>query len=181
MGLRSKVVAILPKELRAELDKRLIDGGFSNYRGLEAWLAKNGYQISRGSLQRYGSDFEDSLVAIRLATQHSKAIVEAAPDREGSMNSALMSLIQTRLIDVLGGNAAIDDVTLARFAQAVAHLGKATVQQKRWAEDMRQRLESEKRTADGRISAIAREGGLSEEAAGRIRAALLDINPLRTV
>jgi hypothetical protein len=107
--------------------------------------------------------------------------VEASPDREGSMNNALMSLIQTRLIDVLGGNAAIDDVTLARFAQAVAHLGKATVQQKRWAEDMRERLENEKRAAGEKIEEITRDGGLSAEAARAIRAALMGINPLGTV
>jgi hypothetical protein len=181
MGLRSKVVTILPKELRAELDKRLIDNSFSDYRGLEEWLQARGYQISRGSLQRYGSDFEDRLAAISRATQQAKSIVEASPDREGSMNNALMSLIQTRLIDVLGGNAAIDDVTLARFAQAVAHLGKATVQQKRWAEDMRERLENEKRAAGEKIEEITRDGGLSAEAARAIRAALMGINPLGTV
>ncbi len=178
MGLRSKVVTILPKDLRAELNKRLIDNSFSDYRGLEEWLRAKGYQISRGSLQRYGSDFEDRLAAISRATQQAKSIVEASPDRQGSMNSALMSLIQTRLIDVLGGSAAIDDVTLARFAQAVAHLGKATVQQKRWEEDMRARLENEKRAASGKIDEIGRQHGLSAEAEQAIRAAILGINPL---
>ncbi len=181
MGLRSKVVTILPKELRAELDKRLIDNAFSDYTGLEEWLRAKGYRISRASIQRYGSDFEDRLAAISRATQQAKSIVEASPDREGSMNNALMSLIQTRLIDVLGGNEDIDDVTLARFAQAVAHLGKATVQQKRWAEDMRERLENEKRAADKTISEIAHAGGLAPEAAQAIRNALMGINPLGTL
>jgi len=68
IGLRSKVVTILPKELRAEPDKRLIGSAFSNYRSLVEWLQVKGYRISRASLQRYGS----SLAAISRWTKQVK-------------------------------------------------------------------------------------------------------------
>jgi hypothetical protein len=174
MGLRSQVLRILPKELRAELDTRLIDSAFSDYRGLVEWLQAKGYRLSRHSLQRYGSD----LAAISRATRQLKSIMS---DHEGSMNDALISLIQSRLFDVLVESEHIESGQLMNFARAITELGRATVQQKKWAEDFRERLENQKRAAGEKIKEIARNGGLSAEAEKAIRATLMGINPLRTL
>ena len=174
MGLRSKVLRILPKELRAELDTRLIDSAFSDYRGLAEWLRAKGYQISRHSLRRYGSD----LSAISRATKQLKSIMS---DREGSMNDALIVLIRSRLFDVLVESEHIEGGQLMQFARAITELGRATVQQKKWAEDFHERLVNQKRAAAQKIEEIARKSGLSAEAERAIRAALRGINPLGTV
>lgn len=174
MGVRSKVVTVLPRDVQRELDRRLIDGSFSNYRGLAKWLGEKGFEISRGSLQRYGSSLEHSLARIKRVTEQAKSVVESgAGDRVGSLNDALVSLVQSHLFEALADADDIDETSLTRFARAIADLGRATVMQKRFAELMRQRLGA---VGDVVGKQVAR-GGLSPEAASAIRAALLAAEP----
>ena len=79
---RSEVVTALPMELREQLDQKLVSGSFSDYRGLEAWLATQGFRISRGSLQRYGSAFERRMKTISIATKQAHACPGQAGSRE---------------------------------------------------------------------------------------------------
>jgi Bacteriophage Mu, Gp27 len=174
MGVRSKVVTVLPRDVQGELDRRLIDGSFSNYRGLAKWLAQKGFQISRGSLQRYGSSLERSLARIKRVTEQAKSVVESsAGDRRGSLNDALVSLVQSHLFGALAETEDIDETSLTRFARAIADLGRASVMQKRFAELMRQRLAAVGVT----VGEQAARGGLSPEAEQAIRAALLAAEP----
>ncbi len=177
---RSKVVTALPVELREQLDQKLITGSFSDYRGLEAWLGEQGFRISRGSLQRYGSAFERRMKTISIATKQAHALAEAAPDREGAMTDALVRLVQEKIFGVLVEAEGIEDGQLTRIARAIADLGRATISQKKWAEEMRERLEKQKRAANEKIEGIKRTGGLSDEAYEAMRALLLDIDPTVT-
>jgi hypothetical protein len=178
MGRRSKVVTVLPEEMRAQLDERLVKGSFADYQGLSDWLAEHGYQISRGSLQRYGSAFERRMKTISIATKQAHALAEASPDREGSMTDALVRLVQERIFSVLVEAEDIEDGQLTRVARAIADLARATVSQKRWAEEMRDRLDKQKLVAGQRIDEIKQAGGLSGEAYDTIRAVLLGIDPM---
>jgi Protein of unknown function (DUF3486) len=45
MGIRSKV-AKLPASVRAELDRRIVEGAFSGYQPLAEWLQAQGYRIA---------------------------------------------------------------------------------------------------------------------------------------
>jgi len=58
-------------------------------------------------------------------------------------------------------------------------LRRASVQQEKWAENFRERLENQKRAARKKIEEITRNGGLSAISQEAIRAALTDINALR--
>jgi Protein of unknown function (DUF3486) len=180
MGQRSKVLTALPKELREQLDQRLVKGSFTGYRELEAWLATQGFRISRGSLQRYGSAFERRVKTISIATQQARALAEASPDREGSMTDALVRLVQEKIFGVLVEAEDIEDGQLTRIARAIADLGRATISQKRWAEEMRARLDEQKRAAGEKMDDLKRTGGLSDESYEAIRAVLLDIDPIAT-
>jgi Protein of unknown function (DUF3486) len=177
---RSKVVTALPKELRDQLDQRLVKGSFTGYRELETWLGTQGFRISRGSLQRYGSAFERRIKTIGIATQQARALAEASPDREGSMTDALARLVQEKLFGVLVETEEIEDGQLTRIARAIADLGRATISQKRWAEEMRARLEEQKRAAGDTVDEIKRKGGLDDETYDAIRAVLLGIDPITT-
>ena len=66
MGIRSKV-AKLPASVRAELDRRIVEGAFSGYQALAEWLQAQGYQIADDSVQRYGARLRRQLDAINLA------------------------------------------------------------------------------------------------------------------
>lgn len=177
MGQRSKVVTALPKELRDQLDQKLVSGSFSDYRGLEAWLDTQGFKISRGSLQRYGSAFERRIKTIAIATQQARALAEASPDREGSMTDALARLVQEKMLSVLVEAEDIEDGQLTRMARAIADLGRATISQKRWSEEVRERLDKQKRAADQKMVELKSAGGISDEAYDKMRAILLDIDP----
>jgi hypothetical protein len=177
MGRQSKIKK-LPRPVREELDRRLVEQGFAGYRGLEAWLFARGYQITKSALQRYGANFESSLAGIKLATEQAKAIISASPDDEATVNDALVRLVQSKLHNLLI-EVDLDEPNLARIARAVADLGRATIGQKKWAQEMRERLDKEKTTAAEKIGAVTKAAGLSDEAEAKIRAALFGINPMR--
>ena len=177
MSQRSKILTVLPPKVRAQLDKRLVEGAFADYEGLSRWLAEQGFIISRASLQRYGSRFEQRVQAVTLATQQASALAQASPDHNGAMADALTRLVQEKLFSVLVEADDIGDNQLARIARAVADLGRTTVQQKRWSEDARERLERQKSAAQSRLGDIEQRGGLTPEAADQIRAILLGIDP----
>lgn len=54
MGARSSVYS-LPEAVRAELDRRLRASGFGDYSGHEAWVAAQGFVVSRAAIHRYAA------------------------------------------------------------------------------------------------------------------------------
>lgn len=171
MPQRSKVLT-LPDEVKAELDKRLIGCGFADYVGLAGWLKDQGFEISRSAIHRYGQEFESRLGAIRIATEQARAIVQAAGDEEGSMNEALIRLVQQEAFNVLVGlNDEDKNALLPKIGIMVAKLSRAAVDQKKWAQEVARKVE----TAAKDVEKIARSGGLSEEKAEQIRRKILGI------
>ncbi|KAF0205527.1 MAG: hypothetical protein FD173_970 [Gallionellaceae bacterium] len=149
MGKRSKVEQ-LPKPFKEWLDKALVEGNFSDYKLLEAELKAHGCDISRSSLHRYGQRFEERIKTLKLVTEQARAVVAAAPDEDGAVNDALVRLTQEKLFDVLMKiEVDPENVDLAKLAKAVAELGKASVMQKRWQQEARQKALSEAANAVG--------------------------------
>ncbi|MGH7838547.1 MAG: DUF3486 family protein, partial [Candidatus Binataceae bacterium] len=185
MPRRSKVITLLPEELRKELDDRLIKGSSSDYLGLEAWLRRRGFQISRASINRYGHDLEQRAQTIALATRQARAITEATPDDEIAMGDALVRLVQERIFavlvdsDLLLESGKLDMADLSRLSTAIGELDHVTITQRRWASETRGRLEEQKKSADKEIAKLTQSRGLSHDAADKIRTCLLEIDPLR--
>lgn len=94
-------IARWPAELRAELDRRLVSGGFRDYRGLSRWLEGRGYEISPTALNHYAHRFEQRLDAVRLATAQARAIVETAGGDDDRINRALARLVQTAMFEAV--------------------------------------------------------------------------------
>lgn len=139
MPARSKIT-LLPPEIKAELDRRLITGAFAGYDALAEWLAAQGVEISRSAVHRYGQEFESRCEAIKVATEQAKAIVSVVGDDEGNMNEALIRLIQQLSFDILIKNQD-EDMTalLPKMGVMVAKLSKASVDQKKWQRDTREK------------------------------------------
>lgn len=158
----------LPPKVKAWLDRALADKGFQGYRALEEELRARGYAISKSAIQRYGKDFEDRLSSLKLATEQAKAIVDAAPDEEGATNEAMMRLVQEKLFAAL---MAVDGnkIDLAKFARAIADLGRATVTQKRFVVEAR---EQARKDAAQAVDVVAKKHGISDEARAAMRAEL---------
>lgn len=166
MPPRSKV-ASLPKAVKAWLDKALAENNFSEYETLATELLAQGFAISKSALHRYGQDFESKLSALKVASEQARAVVAAAPDEEGAVNEALMRLVQEHLFKLLMTDG--DNMDLPKVAKAVAELGKASVVQKKWQAEWREKTEA----AAARVEKIAKKGGLNQATVDELRREIL--------
>jgi len=166
MPPRSKVTS-LPKAVKAWLDKALAENNFSEYETLSIELSAKGFAISKSALHRYGQDFESKLSALKLASEQATAVVEAAPDKEGAVNEALMRLVQEHLFKLLMTEGKTFD--LPKIAKAVAELGKASIVQKKWQAEYQEKAEA----AAARVEKIAKKGGLNQATVDEIRREIL--------
>lgn len=170
MAPRSKI-SKLPAGTKEWLHAALADNGCSDYQWLSDELKAKGFDISRSAVHRYGQEFEDRLMAIKIATEQAKAITEAAPDDSGAMNNALISLVQQKAFNVLVNmeeGASIKDIGLM-----VARLSNATVKQKQFAAEVREQIRAEERAlAAEEATTAAKDGGASPEVITKIREVL---------
>jgi hypothetical protein len=137
MPARSKIT-MLPEEIKAEVNRRLIAGSFADYAALAEWLQEQGFEISRSAIHRYGQEFEAKCEAIKIATEQAKAIVGVVGDDEGNM--ALIRLIQQLSFDILvkSQDGDLGDI-LPKMGVMVAKLSKASVDQKKWQRDIKEK------------------------------------------
>lgn len=185
MPSRSKV-AKLPPEIRAWLDRAIVEKNFAGYELLAGEankrLAEHGYEIrlSRSGTHRYGQNLERKLAAIKASTEAAALIAAEAPDDADQRSAAVISLIQTEVFDVLVGlqDAADADPMrraklLSTVAKNVATLTRASITQKRHEIETRAKVAS---AADA-AARIAKKGGLSAGAVDTIRREILGIAP----
>lgn len=169
---RRSSVATLPAAVKGWLDKALVENGFGGYEVLAAELKNRGFVISKSSLHRYGQQFDGALAAMKEATEQAKAIVEACPDDAGTMNDALIRLVQEKIFKILmnaGFNA--DEKSFPKLGKLAAELGKASVSAKKFMADVREKAQK----AVEAVSKVARKGGLSDDAVRAIEETILGI------
>lgn len=132
MPAQSKIAA-LPEDVRAELDRRLIAGGFSDYRGLADWLSENGCEISHVAVHRHGQEVQRQIEMIRLATDNAKALRDATGDDTDALADGAMRMIQAQMWKVLAAGGEGDVRALSQAARALADTARAsvTIQQER--------------------------------------------------
>lgn len=169
----------LPDDLRAALNARLVAQGFADYSGFANWinqaLEERGLvlRVSRSAIHRHGQQFEEKLEVMRIATEQAKAIAAGASDDAGAMNEALIRLVQTKMFEALMNVEQEED--LGKIGVAIAHLSRASVTQKKWADEVRAKLEAQKQAAAAKVEAIAKTRGLTADVAALIRAEILGI------
>ena len=171
---RRSSIETLPAELKAWLDGALVAGGFADYRELAAELTARGYPRSKSAVHRYGEKFEERIAQLKVATEQARAIVTASPDDEGAMADALMRLVQERMFTVLRElevDPAEHTLNLPKAARAIADLARASVTQKKWVSEVREKT----RAAAESVEQLAAKGGLSADAVQAIRREILGI------
>lgn len=172
-------VALLPDEIRRELDARLVAGAFAGFDALSEWLETQGYELSKSTLHRHGQKLKRRLEAIQASTQAAQTLADATPDEAGALSSAVLSLVQTEMFNLLVNLQEADDAAdagdrvklLGNAAHAMADLARASLKQKEWAGKVRERAEA----AAAAVEKITRKGGLSADAANEIRREILGI------
>jgi hypothetical protein len=169
----------LPKEIREELDSRIVKKGFAGYRELSAWLREEGFEIRKSAIHNHGQKLEQRLKAIKLATEEARAIVAASPDDDNAMNDALVRLVQDRLFTFLVDLELedIDAVKLSKVSRGIADVARASISQKKYMQEVRERVKAGVAKTSEAVAVAERGGGISPEAGKAIRDALLGIEP----
>jgi hypothetical protein len=177
VGQRSKI-SRLPPEIRDALEKAIIDRDFSEYEQLEIWLTEQGFPVGKSSIHRHGTQLERKIASIKASTAAARAIVEAAPDEQDNMSAAVMRMVQDQLFGIMvalkdaeGAEPAEAAKMLARIAESLAALSRASIAQKKFATEVKQRAEAAASAAEK----IASKGGLSADAVAAIRSSILGI------
>lgn len=178
---KRSVIEGLPEEDRKWLEGQLVARNFGDYEKLEELLAERGITLGKSSIHRYGQKLERKLAAIKASTQAAQAIAAAAPDDADLRSSAVMSMVQTEVFDVLvelqEAESQDDPVErvklLGRVAKSIAELSRASVNQKKWQkaiEDKVREQERERAAIQGQNAAeeFARAEGLGADQVARI-------------
>lgn len=173
MPARSKVLS-LPANVKAELDRRLVDGGFQDYEGLSAFLAEQGFEVSASAVHRYGQSFEKQVQALKVASGQAQVAVEALGDDEDALGQALTGIAKQKLLNLLiDFEMDAEAVDLKELTLAISRVTNSGVRVKQMAAQVRERASS---TAD-EVDDVVRAAGLSDGAAADIRAKILGIAP----
>lgn len=154
MGRRSKVDG-LPAGLKAELERLLLDQSHGGYDALATWLAEQGYQIGKSSLHRHDARLHATMGRIRAAAEAAVILNRAAPDDTDEQGAATIRMVQaslfeamTRLADASEEDDLADRIKLlSSAARAVADASRASIGQKKFAEEVRVKLDEAERVA----------------------------------
>lgn len=173
---RRNTLRRLSPAIRSELDDKILNRNFTGYHDLKLWLRQNGCMIATTTVKRYANKLEERLGAVRMATVQARAVVEAAEGADLEINEALLRLVQQHLFTVLVelNGADLNRANLSALARSVSALGRASILQKKYAEEMRVRL-VEKVAAAQKAVETAKARGLSEDGAAQIKNALMEI------
>lgn len=139
------VIDRLSQEDRVQVNQLLIDRGFSGYGQLAEDLADLGFEISRSTLARYGKDFQQRCELLRAVTGQAEAIVQATGDDQNAINEALIKLCQQKVFTLLmdmESSEGISEDSISKITRAVADLGRASVQQKKYRQEVKAKVEA---------------------------------------
>ena len=173
MAPRSKVHS-LPPELKEWLDAELVRRGFGDYVQLAADLKARGADVSKSSLQRYGSPFERSLAKVKMASEQARALVDAAPDDEDKLSSAVIRVTQEKILNLLMDvEIDADDVDINKLFKNAAEIGKASATNKRFSMEARAALKEEARREqlaeqEARFKALGESGEVDQATLSKV-------------
>jgi len=167
---RSKVVG-LPKAVKEWLDTALIDGNFADYELLAESLKTKGFDISKSSLHRYGSQFEMRLAAVKLATEQAEAIAKAVPDDENALGDALIRVVQEKTFSMLMDMEVDPKIGFAKLAGIAIDSGFSSTNIKQF----RSKVKARAKDAANEVAATAKSAGLSDQTVNEIKRRILGI------
>lgn len=149
---RHSKVQKLPPEVVAAVNRLLVDG--FTYDQVVEFLNKQGHDVSRSSVGRYGQHFLQKLERLKLAREQAKAIVtemDGTPATE--MHEAANQLAVNLIMDTL---MQIDDLQGAKVTEllkALAHLERSAVGRERLKAELHQKAQKVAKDVEERAAA----------------------------
>ncbi|MGH8039914.1 MAG: phage protein Gp27 family protein [Stenotrophomonas sp.] len=159
-------IDLLPADLRAELDRRLVANAFGGSVPLSEWLAEQGFEISKTTVNERAKKLKRRLAAISASTEAMKMVAATAPDNAVDRGSAIIGLVQTDLFEALlefqeAAEQDSDEISpaqrialYAKTAKSISELTRAAIIREKWAGDVREKtlLEAAKRVESAAIA-----------------------------
>lgn len=184
MAPRSKI-ARMPAELRAWLDRALVERAFGDITELTAELndklakAGHGDTIGKSAVGVHALKVRRAQEAIAASTRAMQTIAETARDDADLRGEALNAKLSTDLFEVLLDvqNAGDEEdpaeriKLLTKASLAAARLTATSVRQRQW----RAQVEKDKKAAADAVTKIVRAGGLGKDQERAIREQILGI------
>lgn len=177
MPRRSKVLT-LPPQLKEWLDAEMLRRGFADYEQLAVDLKARGADLGKSTLHRYGSAFEKRMAQLKMASEQARALVDAAPDEEDKLGSAVVRMTQEKIFKLLMDiDVDAEDVDINKLFKNAAEIGKASVALKRFSMEARAAIKEEARREllekqRAQLEAMPNKGGVTPETKSAIREAL---------
>jgi len=167
----------MPVTLRRIVNERLELGNIRTYEQFEAALEDCGWRIVKAPAAGAGG-LEQRLELLKLATRQARQVMRGAKRDGGSMSDALLRLVQQHLFAVLvefepGGAAG---VKLESIARTVAQLTRASLMNRKYAEEHEARMAERAAAAEAQLTALLNQGaGQREDKIETIRRVLLEM------
>lgn len=172
------IISMLPKDLRDELDKRLVQGGFANYDELTVWLNERlathelELSVSRSTVHRYGHQFEQSLASLKESTEMARFLATELGDDEGVITDAALRLYQDQLFRVLQDiKLDPDNIDPHKIGKVLADISRASVSQKKHMESVRAKAQE----AADKVAETVKQQGLSIDVVDAIKRDILGV------
>lgn len=177
-------VDLLPKKIRADFDRKLIEQGFGGHRSLSDWLKEQGHPISPEAIADYAKKLKTEIGKLRIIHNFATAYGYELPDDEGVVAKMLTGLVQVAsyraLVQIVQESEKLDadsDMngflrrleTVSRILGGVSRSDVATLTIAKHAADVRAKQEA-------KFAELASEGqasGISEEFMARMRREVL--------
>ncbi len=164
-------VALLPEDVREELNQRLISAGFGRCEDLSEWLWEKGFEIGKTTVNEHAKKLKRRLATITASTEAAKILARVAPDDADDRSNALMAMVQTELFEaMLGMEEAVNQedkiariAVLNKVAKNIATLTRASVARNKHAIELREKVLLE---AANRVESAAQARGMNKEEAG---------------
>jgi hypothetical protein len=161
-------VAVLPEDVREELNQKLIAAGFGKCEELSDWLFEKGFEISKTTVNEHAKKLKRRLATITASTETAKILAKAAPDEADDRSNAIIAMIQSELFEaLLGMEEAVETVDkvdriglLNKVAKNIATLTRASVARNKWAAEVQKKVLLE---AAARVESAAQARGLTAE------------------
>lgn len=155
MPRRSKM-ATMPPDVRAWIERALIDGQHGGYEQLAEAIKARGYEISKSALHREDQRLQRTMSAIKASTEAARQIAAALPDQTDELSQTLIRMVQSEMFDILvqlresaeSGDLQDRLKVLATAIKAASDSARASVTHRRWQDDAKTKLDAVEKTAE---------------------------------
>lgn len=154
MRRRQSKLLKLPKKILRQVNDMLVEVGEERmiYEDIAAWLKKEGYDISKSAVGRYGKWFI-ALEKVRFVGEQAKTIIEAAgqdPLKIEEATSKLGAVVMMEVFQEAMRGDKIDVKHIGRLMGDFARLQKSSVDREKLKAAVREKLETAIKKAAGK-------------------------------